>query len=270
MVGPDTLVQLSVVAIPAGGERVVVLPGGWMKPASPYSYGIKSGNTLFLAGLINRSGRDGATIPGDIAAQTKLVMENGAAILQAAGMSLSDVVSSRIFLSDPADFQNMNAAYRPFFPSAPPARATVKAGLPAGAAIEVSMVAVKDASRTAVIPPNADGTPGRAGGNLSPAIQVGKRLYVAGMTGGTQTNTGDVKAQTTEVLARLGRTLKAAGYDWSHVVEEIGYLPEVSRTPEMDAARRDVYSTNYPARVLLGTPLMGGNSIVEIMLTAVK
>ena len=76
------------------------------------------------------------------------------------------------------------------------------------------MVAVKDPHRKQIVPPNADGTPGRAGANLSPAIQTGRRLYVAGMTGNTATNKGDVKAQTEEVLLRLGRALTAAGYAW--------------------------------------------------------
>ena len=268
---PGALVEISVVAIPTGGERIVILPKGWVRPTSPYSYGIKSGSTLFLAGLINRNGADNSSVPGDITAQTKTVMGNASAILEAAGMSLADVVSSRVFLTDPAGFQAMNTAYREFFPAAPPARATVKAGMVAAdALIEITMVAVKDASRKAIIPPNADGTPGRPGGNLSPAIQVGRRLYVAGMTGNTPATKGDVKGQTVEVLTRLGRALRAAGYQWSDVVDETAFLPDMARLAEMDAARREVYGKSFPARVTLGTPLMGADAIVEIMVTAVK
>ena len=51
--------------------------------------------------------------------------------------------------------------------------------------VEITMVAVKDPSRKAITTPNADGTPGTPNPNLSPAIQVGKRLYVAGMLGNT-------------------------------------------------------------------------------------
>ena len=56
----EGLVEISAVAVPDGGERVVVNPSGWTVAPNPYSYGIKSGNTLFLAGLISRNGKDNA------------------------------------------------------------------------------------------------------------------------------------------------------------------------------------------------------------------
>ena len=265
------LVELSVTAIPTGGERMVVLPTGWMKPPGPYSYGIKSGNTLFLAGLVSRNTADNTNITGDMTAQTKTVMIMAGAILEAAGMTLADVASSRVFIADAAGFQAMNNEYRTYFPMAPPARATAKATLPnADYLLEIAMVAVKDANRKAIVPPNADGTPGRAGANLSPAIQVGKRLYVAGMTGTTATNKGDVASQTTEMMTRLGRALTAAGYTWADVVEATAFLPDMSQMAPMDASYRAVFPKEFPARFTMGTPLMGADASVEIMLTAVK
>src|SRR5882724_7227028 len=78
----EGLVEIAAVAVPDGGNRVVVNPSDWMVAPNPYSYGIKSGNTLFLAGLISRNGKDNSTIKGDMAAQTKTVMENAAAVLK--------------------------------------------------------------------------------------------------------------------------------------------------------------------------------------------
>ena len=177
----EGLVEISAVAVPDGGERVVVNPSGWMVAPNPYSYGIKSGNTLFLAGLISRNGKDNAAIKGDMAAQTKTVMDNGAAVLKAAGMSLADVVSSRIYITDTAAFQEMNTAYRTYFPTDPPARATVKAQLTsADYIVEITMVAVKSSNRTAVTTPAADGTPGAKNANLSSAIRAGNRLVRVG------------------------------------------------------------------------------------------
>ena len=268
----DGLVEISMVVIPPGGERRVVHPSDWIKSPSPYSYGIKSGNTLFLAGLVSRNGKDNSTVKGDVAAQTKVVMDNGAAILKEAGMSFADVVSSRVYLPDDTTFQAMNATYRPFFAgAAPPARATVKAGL-AGPdyAVEITMVAVKDPSRKAITTPNADGTPGTVNQNLSSAIQVGNRLYVAGITGNTATNKGDVKAQTTEVLARVGRTLKAAGFEWSHVVDGVVYLTDMTKFQDMNASYRQIFAKDFPARATVGTGLMGADANVEIMFTAVR
>ena len=269
---PDGLVEISMVAVPNGGERVVVHPADWIKSPSPYSYGIKSGNTLFLSGLVSRNGKDNSNVKGDVPTQTKVVLDNAAAILKQAGMSFADVVSSRIYLTDDTTFQAMNAAYRPYFAGvAPPARATVKAGLTnPDYTVEITMVAVKDPSRKAFTTPNADGTPGTANPNLSSAIQVGNRLYVAGILGNTASNKGDVKAQTTELLARVGRTLKAAGFDWSHVVDGVVYLPDMTKFPDMNAAYREVFAKDFPARATVGTGLMGADAAVEIMFTAVR
>jgi 2-iminobutanoate/2-iminopropanoate deaminase len=132
------------------------------------------------------------------------------------------------------------------------------------------MVAVKDAGRKAITTPNADGSAGTPNANLSSAIQVGRRLYVAGITGNTATNKGDVKAQASEVLARVGRTLKAAGFDWSHVVDGIVYLPDMTKFPDMNTSYREVFSKDFPARATVGTGLMGADAAVEIMFVAVK
>lgn len=268
----DGLIEISMVAVPNGGERTVVHPADWIKSPNPYSYGIKSGNTLFLSGLVSRNGKDNTTVKGDITAQTRTVMDNGAAILKQAGMTFTDVVSSRVYLTDDTTFQAMNTAYRSYFAGgAPPARATVKAGLTnPDYAVEITMVAVKDASRTAITTPNADGAPGTANPNLSSAIRVGNRLYVSGLLGNTSTNKGDVKAQTTELLTRAGRTLKAAGFDWAHVVDAVVYLPDMTKFADMNAAYREVFAKDFPARATVGTGLMGADAGVEIMFTAVK
>jgi reactive intermediate/imine deaminase len=268
---PDALVEMSMVAVPAGGERMVIHPADWIASPNPYSYGIKSGNTLFLSGLVSRNGKDNTTVKGDMTAQTKTVLDNGAAILKAAGMTFADVVSARIFLTEPDKFQEMNAAYRTYFPQNPPARATVKAGLTsADYMVEITIVAVKDAGRTAITAPNADGSAGAANPNLSSAIRVGKRLYVSGMLGNTAANKGDVKAQTAETLVRIGRTLKAAGFDWTNVVDGVVYLPDMSRFPDMNAAYREVIAKDFPARATVGAGLMGADGLVEIMFTAAK
>jgi reactive intermediate/imine deaminase len=242
-----------------------------MRSPNPYSYGIKTGNTLFLSGLVSRNGKDNTNIKGDITAQTKVVLDNGAAILKQAGMSFGDVVASRVYITDQTTFQAMNAAYRSYFGAAPPARATVKVSLNSpDYLVEITMVAVKDASRMAFTTPNADGTPGTPNPNLSAAIRVGNRLYVAGITGNTATNKGDVRAQTAEVLGRVGRTLKAAGFDWSNVVDGVVFLPDMTKFQDMNAAYREAISKDFPARATVGTGLMGADAAVEIMFTAVK
>lgn len=266
----QALVEISMTAVPNGAERVVVHPGDWSNSPLPYSYGIKTGNTLFLAGLVSRDSKTNTNVKGDMAAQTKTVMDNGAAILKAAGMSYGDVVSARVFITDAAAFQDMNKTYRPYFPADPPARATVKSGLTSpDYQVEISMVAVKDAGRRAYTTPAADGTPGRPNPNLSAAIGVGNRLYVAGIPGNTDANKGDAKAQVTESLTRIGRTLKAAGYDWTNAVDVMVYLSDLADYQKMNDGYRAVLMKDFPARTTVGVGLMGTPGI-EIMVTAIK
>ena len=267
---PTGLVEISVIGIPAGAERVVVHPEGWAKVPAPYSYGIRSGNTLFLSGLVSRSGKDNSVVPGDMAAQTKTVMDNAGEILKAAGMGFGDVVQSRVWYDAPNN-RELNPVYGSYFEGvAPPVRAAVRAGMPGkDYLLEVQLVAVKDPSRKAIVPPNPDGTPGRTGGVLSPAIQVGNTLYLAGMLGSTPENKGDAKAQTTATLARIDNALKAAGYDWSHIVDALVYLPDMTKFQDMNAAYRERFPKDPPARATIGAGL-GGDALVEIMFTAVK
>ena len=267
----DGLIEISMIAIPDGGERTVVHPPDWVKSPAPYSYGIKSGNTLFMAGLVSRNGKDNSNVPGDITVQTRTVLENGAAILKAAGMSFGDVVANRVYITDDSAFQAMNAAYRPFFDDLPPARLTVRSGLTGpDYLVEISMVAVKDATRLAVTTPNADGTAGRPSANLSSAIRVGNTLYVSGIVGNTPATRGDVKAQAAEVLARTGRTLQAAGFGWADVVDATVFMANMTQFADMNTVYRQTITKDFPARATVGLPPVGGETLVEMMFVAVK
>jgi 2-iminobutanoate/2-iminopropanoate deaminase len=111
-------------------------------PVGPYSQAIRAGNLLFLAGQIPVDPATGA-MPDGIAEQTRLVLRNLQAVVEAAGGSLRDVVKTTVFLTDLADFPAMNDVYATFFPTDPPARSTVGvARLPKGARIEIEAIAV--------------------------------------------------------------------------------------------------------------------------------
>ena len=271
LVVPDALVEISMVALRDGVERRVIHPDSWLRSPSPYSYGIRSGSTLFLAGLVSRNGKDNSAVPGDMKTQTQTVVQNATEILSAAGMTMADVVSSRVFITDTATFQDMNAVYRTAFGSAPPVRATVKAALVAPQyLVEITMIAVKGGSRDVFTTPNADGTPGKPNPILSSAMRIGDRLFLSGMLGSTDANKGDVAAQTRETLARLGRTMKAAGFDWSDVVDAVVYLPSVKDFAAMNTAYREVFPRGFPARSTVEAGLVSPDGLVEIMMTAVK
>ena len=271
LVLPEALIEISMVAAVKGADRQVIHPSGWMKSPRPYSYGIKSGDTLFLAGLVSRSGKDDSAISGDMKTQTRTVLENAGEILKAAGMTHADVVSSRVYITDTTMFQDMNAAYRPFFPKDPPARATVKTGLMGPQfSVEITLVAVKGPAREAILAPSADGSPGKPNPNLSSAIRVGNRLYVSGMLGTNDQNKSDMQGQTRVTLANIGRALKAAGFDWPHVVDGMVYITDVSRFPAMNEAYREIFTQDFPARATVESGLVAPDGLVEIMFTAVK
>ncbi len=111
----------------------------------PYSQGVLAGNLLFCSGQIPLDPATGQLVEGDLEAQTRRVMENLKAVLQAAGTSLERVVKTVIFLVTMDDFAEVNRVYGEYLPDPPPARSTVAvAGLPRGARLEVEVVALVD------------------------------------------------------------------------------------------------------------------------------
>jgi 2-iminobutanoate/2-iminopropanoate deaminase len=264
------LVEMSMIAVPNGGERVVIHPSDWIKSPNPYSYGIRSGDTLFLAGLVSRNGKDNAVIEGDMTAQTRTVLDNAGQILKAAGMSFEHVVSSRVFITDGTKFQEMNKTYQTYFPKAPPARATVVAPLMGPQyQVEITLTASR-LPKEVFTTPAADGTPGKPSAILSSAVKAGNKLYVSGILGNTADNKGNMEAQTVEMLARIGRTLKVAGYDWAHVVDGIVYITDVKNFDAMNKGYRTIFTKDFPARATVRTGLVAPDGLVEIMFVAAK
>ena len=109
----------------------------------PYSQAIKVGEFVYTSGQVAIDPATGEFIGGDIAEQTERVLKNVAAVLEAAGSNLDQVVKTLVFLADMDDFAAMNEVYARFFPADPPARSTVQAArLPKDARIEIEAVAV--------------------------------------------------------------------------------------------------------------------------------
>jgi len=111
----------------------------------PYSQAVRTGNFVFVAGQVAIDPTVGELIEGDVAAQTRQVLTNLSAVLEAASSSLARVVKTTVFLKDMGQFQAMNAVYAEFFPSDPPARSTIEvAALPLGALVEIEAIAVAE------------------------------------------------------------------------------------------------------------------------------
>ena len=108
----------------------------------PYSQAIRAGSLLFVSGQVPIDPATGVLVDGDIAAQTRRVLQNVGAILDAAGVSFDHVVRTTVFLTDMNDFAAMNEVYATCFTSPAPARATVQVSrLPKDARIEIDVIA---------------------------------------------------------------------------------------------------------------------------------
>jgi len=113
------------------------------KPIGPYSQAVIANGFLFGSGQIPIDPEAGEVVKGGIEEQTRRVLENIKAVLEAAGCTLEDVVSVTVFLSDLNDFQAFNKVYGEYFKDSPPARTTVEVSrLPKGVKLEVNFVAV--------------------------------------------------------------------------------------------------------------------------------
>ncbi len=108
----------------------------------PYSQAIVSGEFVFCSGQLGLDPATGALVEGGVEAQAERALRNLGAVLDAAGLSINDVVKTTVFLADIDDFAAVNAVYGPFMPDPPPARSTFAVGaLPKGGLVEIDAIA---------------------------------------------------------------------------------------------------------------------------------
>ena len=108
----------------------------------PYSQAIQVGNLVYTSGQIPINPSTGAFVEGGIKEQTRQSLTNVKGILEEAGLSMSNVVKTTVFMADMGDFAEMNAVYAEFFSEPYPARSAVAVKtLPKGALVEIEVVA---------------------------------------------------------------------------------------------------------------------------------
>ena len=112
-------------------------------PVGPYQQAVRTGNLIFTAGQIPLDPLTNALVTGSVEDQTRRVLENLKAVIEAGGSSLDRVVKTTVFLRDMNDFQAMNTVYAQYFKTATaPARSTIQvARLPKDAAVEIEAIA---------------------------------------------------------------------------------------------------------------------------------
>ncbi|HOF07036.1 MAG TPA: RidA family protein [Bacteroidales bacterium] len=114
------------------------------KAIGPYSQAIECNGLLFISGQIPIDPSTGAIVDGDIKIQTRRVLQNITAILEAAGYQLDDVIKCTVLMADMNDFADMNEIYGEFFTNNKPARAAFGVvQLPMKAKVEIECIASK-------------------------------------------------------------------------------------------------------------------------------
>ncbi|WP_337287842.1 RidA family protein [Candidatus Methylomirabilis sp.] len=112
------------------------------KAIGPYEQAIKFNGLLFTSGQIALDPATGTLTEGDVSAQTRQVLENLKAVLEAGGSSLDHVIKATVYLTDLGNFAKMNEVYAEYLGGVKPARSTVGvATLPRGAIVEIDLVA---------------------------------------------------------------------------------------------------------------------------------
>ena len=257
----DAHVQISAVATPA--ETEVISPPGLQSPALPYSWGIRAGDVLFIAGATSRDPDTYQPVGGDVQTQTRRVFGNIGMILEEAGMGYGDLVSCKVFLDDVRLWGDMNEAYREFVTADdPPARAAVRGGLMNPAfLVEIQCVAERSDERRVVLREGQR----RGRSPLSPAIATGERVWLAGMLARGE----DARAEARNTLASLGGTLEAAGLGFGDVEDVWVYLTDVRDADAVLEVLAEVMPGDMPPVTVAGLPLVGRLG-VEIQMTAVE
>ena len=261
---PGALTEISMIAVRRGVEKRPITPQGW--PEVPaFSWAWLVDDTLLISGMVSNDPASGRRVPGDAQAQVRQSMANVGKVLGAAGMGYDDLVSCRVYLDDARNFQDLNEVYPTFFEQAPPARATVRAGLiDPEMLVEIQCTAVKGAHR-AVLPKGAEPRP-----TLSPAIRIGDRLFLSGMVGRNAEGAFPlgVTAQTQVVLDNLKATLAAADMTFDDVTDATVYLSDIRFYDAMNAVYAKTLGRPAPARATVGTVLMSPDALVEIQMHA--
>jgi 2-iminobutanoate/2-iminopropanoate deaminase len=112
------------------------------KPIGPYSQAVWVGNLIFLSGQIGIDPNTGELVAGGVLAETRQVMNNIGAILAKINLSFDNIIKTTIFLTNLADFAQVNQIYAEYFKQDFPARSTIEVkALPKGAKIEIEVIA---------------------------------------------------------------------------------------------------------------------------------
>jgi reactive intermediate/imine deaminase len=261
----DSPIEITFIASRNPSRRAISPEGVKASPNDLFSMAVEVGELVYLSGQGSRHYLSKEFPSGSFEAHVRQTLDNSGAVLKAAGLDFSNVVKADVYLTDIKNIEKMNEVYKTYFRADRPVRATVEvSALPGDPPIEITLVAAKNtaADRKIVTP---EGTPPNM--PFSPGVMLGDRFFLSGKAGFAK---GGIEAQVKEVMDGQGVLLKAAGLDFSDIVDGKVYLADIQDY----AAMNQVYGTYFkgarPARTCVAVSELVADSRVEISFVAAR
>jgi reactive intermediate/imine deaminase len=229
---------------------------------------IDAGDYVYISGQGPRS-PEGA-LPATFSAQVRQSLDNVKSIVEAAGLTMENVVYTQVYLEDVSKYDELNKVWAEYFPKIPPARAVLGVARVPDSPLQITAVAVRDLTdRRAVSPPNL-----RADGPFSPGMLTHDRLFVSGMQGrdpATGKVPDDPAAQVDLALDGVEAVVKAAGLDLRNMVFVNPYVTSEipMRVMNEHYAHRFEFG-NTPARATIEVSSLPGGARIEYTGVAVR
>jgi reactive intermediate/imine deaminase len=252
-----------------GAAIQAIVPTNGVAPIGPYTPGVFAGDYLYVSG--QGAKRPDGQMPATFDGQVRQTLENLKSVVEAAGITMKNIVYTQVYLDDMGHFGEMNKIYAEYFRDTPPARATLGvAKLPGGTPIEINAVAVRNVSDKQPVS-LAGYTPDEP---ISPGILTKDRLFISAMRGRdlrASTVPQDPAEQVDLALNGVKAVIEAAGLSMANIVFVNPYLTRRVPMSLMNGlyAKRFQFG-NTPARATIQVTSLPQDSEIEFTGIAVR
>ena len=261
----STFLLLALTAAHAQVKAVGPAPTG---ASHIYSSAVDGGDYVYVSGQGPR--RPDGSLPPTFAAQVRQALDNVKSIVEAAGLTMDNVVYTQVYLEDVGKYGEVNQAFADMFPKTPPARAVLGVAKLSDSGVQINAVAVRNlADRRAIAPPGY-----KSDDSASPGMLTHDRLFVSAMPGSdpvTGKVPDDPAAQVDFALDRMKAVLEAAGLDLRNMVFVNPYLTSAipARIMNQHYAARFEFG-NTPARATIEVSSLPAGAHIEYTGVAVR
>ncbi len=239
-----------------------VVPANGVPPIGPYTPGVFAGDYLYVSG--QGAKRPDGQMPDSIEAQVRQTLENVKAVVEAAGLTMNNVVYTQVYLDDISRFAVMNQIYGEYFREVPPARAVLGiAKLPGGTPVEINAVAIRDASEKKAVSVASR----KLGEPISAGILTKDRLFISAL----RSEDSDPEREVELALDGMKAVVQAAGLTMQNVVFVNPYLTSKVPSTVMNRAYAKRFEFgNTPARATIEVKSLPEGSQIEFTGVAVR